>query len=237
MGERSRAYYKHYGYPTRQLFFSPQCVDAEWFASHATPARGRALRSCLGIGTEENAVLFAGKLIPLKRSIDVIEACATHGLSGTHLIVAGSGQLEGAMRERADSLGVKLHLLGFQNQTEMPGVYAAADALILPSSQETWGLVANEALACGTPIVVSDAVGCAPDLAADQTAGRTFPVADTAALSRAIKEILTSPPPPEAIAAKSNGYTVDAAVDGIERAMAAIARNGLRQRTPAQVTK
>ena len=101
--------------------------------------------------------------------------------------MAGSGELEAHVEAAAAASGVPLHLLGFRNQTEMPAAYAAADCLVLPSDgRETWGLVANEALACGRPIIVSDACGCAPDLGCDGRAGRTFPMGDTEALARAI---------------------------------------------------
>ena len=222
VGVRSRAYYENYHYPAQRLFFSPHCVDADWFASRATPESRAMFRARLGIGPEEKAVLFAGKLLPFKRPLDVVEACATNGARGAHLVVAGAGELELAMRQRADALGVMLHLLGFQNQTEMPAAYAAADVLVLPSGRETWGLVANEALACGTPIIVSDAVGCAPDLAADRVAGRVVPLGDTAVLGRTIGEVLASPPSAQAIAAKSDTYSLGAAVAGIEAALTAL---------------
>jgi glycosyltransferase involved in cell wall biosynthesis len=223
VGQRSRAYYEHYHYPARRLFFSPHCIDAAWFAARASPEAGGALRSKLGIGRQEKVVLFAGKLVPFKRPLDVVEACAAS--AGSQVIVAGSGELEPAMRQRANALGVKLHPLGFLNQSQMPAAYAAADVLVLPSTaRESWGLVANEALACGVPVVVSDAVGCAPDLAADGTAGRVAPLADTAALSRAIAEVLANPPSRSAIAAKSEAYSLGAAVDGIMGALEAVVR-------------
>jgi glycosyltransferase involved in cell wall biosynthesis len=111
-------------------------------------------------------------------------------------------------------------LLGFRNQTEMPAAYAAADCLVLPSDgRETWGLVANEALACGRPIIVSDACGCAPDLARDGRVGRTFPAGDPAALADAISALAAVPPSPSAIAALSRAYSLEAAVDGVRCAV------------------
>jgi glycosyltransferase involved in cell wall biosynthesis len=110
-------------------------------------------------------------------------------------------------------------MLGFRNQSEMPAAYAAADALVLPSDgRETWGLVANEALACGKPIVVSDAAGCAPDLAADGAAGRVFAAGDVESLAAALSDVMDHPPAAAAIAAKSAVYSVGAAADGIVRA-------------------
>jgi glycosyltransferase involved in cell wall biosynthesis len=110
-------------------------------------------------------------------------------------------------------------MLGFCNQTVMPTAYTAADVLVLPSDgRETWGLVANEALACGRPIVLSDAVGSAPDLAGDGSAGRVFPVSNVGALAHAIGDLLDSPPSSAAIAAKSAAFSVERAAEGIVRA-------------------
>ena len=215
VGERNRAYYENFGYPAKRLFHSPHCVDNEHFAAGAGPEARTALRARLGIAPHEKAVLFAGKLIDFKRPLDVIEGAAlarSHG-HPVHVIVAGSGRLEADVRARADTLHVPLHLLGFQNQTRMPAAYAAADALILPSTgRETWGLVCNESLACGTPIIVSDAVGCAPDLAGDGFIGRTFPVGNLAALADAISGTLLAPPSAEAIRKVSKRHDLSAAV-------------------------
>ena len=85
--------------------------------------------------------------------------------------------------------------MGFVNQSELPAVYASADLLVLPSdSQETWGLVVNEAMACGIPAVVSDVVGCGPDLVEAGRTGETFAFGDTAALAAAIRSVLSFDP-------------------------------------------
>lgn len=228
VGQRSRAYFEHYRYPARRLFFSPHCVDTGWFASRATRDAGRDLRSRLRIDPGEKVVLFAGKLLPIKRPLDLVEACSVDGVRGAHLLVAGSGEMEAALRSRARELSLNLHILGFQNQSQMPAVYAAADILVLPSSQETCGLVANEALACGVPIIVSNAVGCAPDLAADGAAGRVFPAGDTAALGWAIKKTLSAPPLRAAIEEKSHAYGLAAAADGVEQGLTAVIGQGRR---------
>ena len=222
VGRRSRAYYEHYRYPRERLFFSPHCVDTEWFSARATPEARVRLRSSLGISVDAKVLLFAGKLVPFKRPLDLIAAaakCRAEGRS-VEVMVAGAGELEDAMKQAARTLAVPLHLLGFQNQSEMPTAFAASDFLVLPSNgQETWGLVANEALACGRPIVVSDACGCAPDLAADGMAGRVFPMGDLGALARAVDGIIRLTPASAAIAAKSEQFGLNAAADGIEMAV------------------
>jgi glycosyltransferase involved in cell wall biosynthesis len=218
VGQRSHDYYVHYGYPTGRLFFSPHCVDTEWFGAGASAEARVQLRQQRAIAPETFLVLFAGRLLPFKRPADVVAAaaqCRAQGLS-VEMMVAGSGELEPQLKAAATAARVPLHLLGFRNQTEMPAAYAAADCLVLPSDgRETWGLVANEALACRRPIIVSHACGCAPDLGCDGRAGRTFPMGDTGALARAIVELAAAPPPSSDIAALSRTYSIESAVDGI----------------------
>jgi glycosyltransferase involved in cell wall biosynthesis len=227
VGERSRAYWARYGYPASRTFFSPHSVDAAWFANRATPQAREALRARLGIRTEAAVALFAGKLAPFKRPLDVVEAAARLRRDGAPVtvLVAGAGELAGAMADAARRAGVDLHPLGFCNQTQMPEVYAASDVLVLPSdSRETWGLVANEALACCRPVVLSDQVGAAPDLAADGDAGRVFRGGDAADLAAALGQVLTQPPSSHRIAAKSAAYSLVRAADGVEEALARVRR-------------
>jgi glycosyltransferase involved in cell wall biosynthesis len=222
VGHRSREYFESYGYPRERLFFSPHCVDTQWFRERGSADAGAALRKREGIGKEEAVVLFAGKLLPFKCPLDIVEAaaCLVEGGRPVTLMVAGSGPLEEPIRRRAAQIGVKVVLLGFRNQTEMPACYAACDVLVLPSTgRETWGLVANEALACGRPIIVSDAVGCAPDLAADGVAGRTFPLSNCRRLAEVIAAVLDEPPSPEAIQRRSHAYSIDFACEGVIKAL------------------
>jgi glycosyltransferase involved in cell wall biosynthesis len=226
VGQRSRAYYERYGYPTDRLFFSPHCVDTAWFRARATPEKRKHMRASFQIAPESMVLLFAGKLVPFKRPLDLVIAaakCPARGLR-VEIMIAGNGELAPQLERAAASSGVPLHLLGFRNQTEMPAAYAAADCLVLPSDgRETWGLVANEALACGRPIVVSSACGCAPDLARDSRVGRTFPPGDPDALADAIWQLAESPPSLPAIAALSRAYNLEAAVGGIRLAAERIA--------------
>jgi glycosyltransferase involved in cell wall biosynthesis len=227
VGQRSKAYYENYGYPADRLFFSPHCVDTEWFATQATAKRRARLRGNLKIAPEARVLLFAGKLVAFKRPLDLAAAAAATRARGTNVevMVAGDGELRSELAAAAEAAGVPLHLLGFYNQTEMPSAYAAADCLVLPSDgRETWGLVANEALACGRPIIVSDACGCGPDLAVDPAVGRRFPVGEVDVLSRAIAEITEGPPAAVAIATVSRKYSLREAASGIATALAAMQR-------------
>jgi glycosyltransferase involved in cell wall biosynthesis len=224
-GARSRDYYLHYDYPDERIFYSPHSVDTEWFRGRSNPAERAKLRSELGVAENEKLVLFAGKLVAFKRPLDVVEAAAiarSRGLAA-QVVVAGSGELEGRLRQRAGTLNVPLHYLGFKNQTDMPAVYAAADVLVLPSdARETWGLVCNEALACTTPVIVSDAAGCAPDLAADGAAGRMYPAGDCEACAHALIALFDEPPSPRAIDEVSGRHSVARAADGVMAGLSAV---------------
>ena len=227
VGKRSHEYWRHYRYPESRLFFSPHCVDNEWFAARATESAREEMRARLGIPASATVALFAGKLVPFKRPLDLIAAAKSLTMAGhdIRVLVAGAGPLAAELADAARESKVSTHVLGFVNQTRMPQVYAASDVLVLPSDgRETWGLVANEALACSRPILLADTVGAAPDLAADAVAGKVFPVGDISALSAALLSIVGSPPSPRVIAAKSKVYSLEAAADGIEAALSRLLR-------------
>lgn len=231
VGTKSRAFYDHYRYPTKRLFYSPHCVDNDWFAARATPQARAELRATCGISDDAFVLLFAGKLVPFKQPLDVIVAAANARTSGRKIevMVAGSGALEDDMRRRAAELGVPLHILGFRNQSEMPAAYAASDSLMLPSNgEETWGLVANEALACGRPIIISDACGCAPDLAADGRVGRVTPFGNVTALAHATASIMDRPPSAADIKLRSSTHSISRAVEGVLEAVEEVCRSQSR---------
>lgn len=184
VGERNRAYLRHYGVPDRKMFFSPHCVDNDAFAQAATAVPQRP--------PGRRRILFAGKLLARKHPQDMLGAAALLPRDSIEVVFAGSGELEPALRRFAGEAGLDTTFLGFVNQSGLPAVYASCDLLILPSdARETWGLVVNEAMACGTPAVVSDAVGCGPDLIEAGKTGAIFPLGDIPALSRAIVECLS----------------------------------------------
>ena len=224
VGRRSREYWLHYRYPAERMFHSPHCVDNGWFAERATAAAGRELRAAHGIGPDAKVALFAGKLVPLKRPGDIVAAAARLRPGGASpvVLVAGDGPMAGSLAEMASSAGVVLAPLGFCNQSRMPSAYAAADALVLSSEQETWGLVVNEALACGTPVVVSDAVGCAPEMAAFFGSRAVYPLGDTDALADRLRSVLAGPPSAREIARASAELSLERAADGVCEAAEAV---------------
>jgi len=96
-----------------------------------------------------------------------------------YLLMVGDGELMGECERLARESNLPVTFTGFLNQTEIVGAYVAGDCLVLPSDHgETWGLVVNEAMACGRPAIVSDQAGCASDLIRDGETGFVFPFGD-----------------------------------------------------------
>ena len=135
----------------------------------------------------------------------------------------GSGELQAELEQLAQGPPIiATRFLGFQNQTQLSPYYHAADLLVLPSlHSETWGLVVNEALHHGVPCVVSEAVGCAPDLAEPGVTGEIAATGSAESLAAAIARALPLAGRPEIrerCRAKVSGYTVEKAAQGIAQA-------------------
>ena len=219
-GERNAAFYRRYG-QLRQ-YRAPFSVDNERFqrvSAAARPARSSRL-TALGLDPARPTVVFSGKLTDQKRPLDLtraVEQCRVP----LNLLLLGAGPLRDCLSRYEQRLPVRC--VGFVNQSELPSWYAVGDILALPSGREPWGLVVNEGMACGLVPVVSDAVGCAPDLVAG--VGEVFPAGDAAALAEALAQVATSLPARRALLpARLAGFTIAETAAGYERAAAALAR-------------
>lgn len=192
IGKASRAFYRGYGKPPASLFDTPYFVDNERFASAAAEAeRAREeLRQRWCIPPDATCFLYAGKLEHKKRILDVLEAlriAVSKAPAPLHLLVVGTGELMDAATRQVQQHALPVTFAGFLNQTQIPSAYVAADCLVLASDYgETWGLVVNEAMACGRAAIVSDRVGCGPDLIASGVTGEIFAFGDVQALAEAM---------------------------------------------------
>lgn len=235
VGQANREYLAHYGVPDEHLFFAPHFVDNERFARGAEAARqsGEAAALRESWGAHPRAVIFgfAGKLVPGKRADDFLAAMARLARqdAGVRGVVIGAGPEGDALRERAKAEKLPVAFTGFVNQSALPAHYAAIDCLVVPSNSESWGLVVNEAMAAGRPVIVSDRVGCAPDLIEESQTGFSYPVGDIAGLTdrmltlrRTIRERAVELG--ASVRARIGRYTCDRAVDGTLQALDATVR-------------
>jgi glycosyltransferase involved in cell wall biosynthesis len=193
IGRASRAFYESYGFAAQRMFDAPYFVDNDRFAAAAARCETRRgdWRSRWGIPAGSACFLYAGKLEPKKRILDVLSALelATKDGAQAHLLVVGTGELHDEAAAFAAARSLPVTFAGFLNQSEIAGAYAAADALVLASDYgETWGLVVNEAMACGRPAVVSDRAGCGPDLVYPGETGELFAFGYVRALARVMQQ-------------------------------------------------
>ncbi|MFC0101747.1 glycosyltransferase [Sphingopyxis terrae] len=162
------------------------------------PGDRTAARAALGIG-DAPAIATVGALIPRKGQALVIEALPT--LPGVHYWLAGAGEEEARYRALAQRIGVadRVHLMGPVANADLPQLYRAVDAVVMPSVSEGLANAWVEALACGTPIVISDAGGAA-ELVTSPAAGRIVE-RTPAAIADAVRALLAAPAAPDAVAA------------------------------------
>jgi glycosyltransferase involved in cell wall biosynthesis len=228
VGEHSLRHFSRLGVPRSKLAFSPYCVDTKPFRiSDRDRAELRnTMRARLNLAPDDVMLLFSGKLSYRKGPDLLLKAAKALPQQTRRRIVAGflgSGDMQpelAALAQRQPSIPV--HFFGFQNQTQLSAYYHAADLLVLPSRHsETWGLVVNEALHHGLPAIVSEAVGCAPDLIVPGRTGELFETNSVQSLTEAILRGLPLAIDPcvrsncrEKIAA----YTVEKAAEGIASA-------------------
>jgi glycosyltransferase involved in cell wall biosynthesis len=191
IGALSARYFEFYGVRPERVFIAPYTVDNAFFQSRAADARAeaRAWREELGIPADDLVALYAAKLIPVKGCGDLIEAFGQRPRKNTHLVLVGDGPLRGELEALARSTGANVHFLGFVNQQRMPAAYALGDVFVLPSRFEPWGLVVNEAMNLGLPIIASDQVGAVPDLVGADN-GWVFPAGRVPSLARVLDEAL-----------------------------------------------
>jgi glycosyltransferase involved in cell wall biosynthesis len=169
IGCRNRTFLRQMGIPGDRLFHAPYSIDNADFATEVNQMLPRRPELCYqyDLAPDKPVFLFCGKLIPKKRPLQLLEAFLAAGLADqAQLLYVGAGQLRPKLEQRIQAMGLKhVHLIGFLNQSQMPLAYVLGELLCLISGPtETWGIVINEALACGRPVIVSDTVGCTPDL-------------------------------------------------------------------------
>ena len=147
-----------------------------------------------------------------------------------YLVFIGDGDQRQSLEGRARAMPWNsIKFLGFKNQTELPGFYDLCDVLVLPSAFEPWGLVINEVMNAGRVVVVSDQVGCGPDLVKPGYNGYIFPAGDIDALRRTLADLVSAPELCRCMGARSLeiigrwGFTED--LQGLQQALACLEKS------------
>ncbi len=184
-GQRHVEYLVELGMPRDRIFTGYDVVDNAYFARRAAEIRNSKFEIRKEHGLPENYFLASARFIEKKNLPMLIRAYAAYrqkseasGNPPWDVVLLGDGPLREALNSQLSTLNLHKHvrLPGFKQYDELPVYYALAKAFVHASTTEQWGLVVNEAIASGLPVIVSNRCGCVPELV--QGNGFTFEPTD-----------------------------------------------------------
>lgn len=192
IGTCNKEFYLKFGVQPERIFFCPYTVDNDFFRNRIHEVKDDVRRR-LGLPIDRIIFLGIGSMIPRKGIHDLLAAYGQMRRNHEAAVVwVGEGTERAQLESQRNSLptNAKVIFTGFKNQTELPDYYAAADVFILPSYEETWGLVINEAMNFSLPIVTTDRVAGAIDLVVPSTNGFFYRAGDVKQLTGILESLL-----------------------------------------------
>ena len=197
-GSLSRHHLLSLGAQDDGVFLFPNSPDVEALEARARAARPKRdeIRRSLGVPPEGPVALFVGRFVEKKGLRLLLPAFrrALERVPDARLLLVGDGPMASEVRSLAATVGERVVLAGFAQPDRVHEAYVAADVLAIPSLDEPWGVVVNEAMACGVPVIASNAVGAAPDMIRDGETGWVVPGGDEIALANALSAALSDLP-------------------------------------------
>ena len=232
-GTAAAEYARQMGVFSEHIFIAPNAVDNELFASRADNARRNAPRIRAELNLPARYFLFSGRLVKSKGVFELWEAYGSLNenlRSQFGLVFAGDGPLRSELESIAKSICPgTLRFAGFKQRDELASYYGLADCLVFPTHSDPWGLVVNEAMACGLPVICGQAAGCAADLV--KSNGRLIDSRNVDQLVHAMKEVASDAELRRQMSRESlkiiSNYSPDICAAGI--AEAALASNPTRR--------
>jgi glycosyltransferase involved in cell wall biosynthesis len=225
-GKASFEYLKTLGCVEASILTAPNAVDNTLFAAQAKGTLRHATGFRDQLKLPSRFILFVGRLVPEKGIFDLLEAYAK--LEGdlrseVGLVFAGDGVSREELAQQAKRISPGVVCFpGFAEREDLAGLYALAECLVLPTHSDPWGLVVNEAMACGLPIIVSSVAGCSADLVDGGWNGYIVPPRDSEKLSAAIKCVVRRPELRQWMSAHSleriRSYSPEACAEGLAAA-------------------
>jgi glycosyltransferase involved in cell wall biosynthesis len=197
IGTRNKQFYLAHGVNEASLFSVPCAVDNDFFANvSASSKERRSAKEALQLPVDKPLVLFVSKLMSRKRPMDLLIAFHNVRKAGidASLAFVGSGQQERDLKEYVRQQELPdVHFFGFRNQSELPKFYSVADVFVLPSESEPWGLVINEVMCSGIPVIASNEIGAVEDLVRHGENGFTYDAGDIDTLTKHLSQVLGAP--------------------------------------------
>ena len=192
-GQSARRYLRAHGIDEGDIFAAHNAVDNNLFSREALVARQNTNEHRRALALPDRYFLFVGRLVRQKGVFELLAAYAslnTQIREQIGMVFVGDGSERRQLEHEAASISPGLiKFAGFVHREQLAKYYALADMLVLPTYTDTWGLVVNEAMACGLPVIVSRAAGCAEDLVQEGWNGLLVSSRDVASLSAAMKTL------------------------------------------------
>ena len=190
-GTAAGEYVRQMGVSPEHIFVSPNAVDNELFASRAQDAQRNAACVRDELKLPKRYFLSVGRLVRSKGVFELLDAYSSLSenlRSRVGLVFAGDGPLRPELERVAKSIGpATIRFVGFVQRDELASYYGLADCLVFPTHSDPWGLVVNEAMACGLPLICGQSAGCAADLV--KANGRLIDSRNVEQLAYAIQEL------------------------------------------------
>ena len=196
-GRSSMEYLKGYGIKQAGIHLAPNAVDTDFFSPRADCARAQSARVRDELRLPTRFFLFVGRFVPEKGVFDLLEAYGTLAAqlrTEVGLVLVGDGPIRSELCKMAAAIHPgSVHFAGFAQRELLPGYYGLADAFVFPTHSDTWGLVVNEAMACGLPVIATSVAGCTADLVEDNRNGFVIPARNVGSLSAAMDRLASDP--------------------------------------------
>jgi glycosyltransferase involved in cell wall biosynthesis len=192
-GKSSIEYLRSYGVPAEMIHTAPNAVDTQFYAQQSEIIRRDEAMHRAAMHLPARFFLFVGRIVPQKGVFDLLGAYGAltpEIRENVGLVFVGDGPARSALLRQAMAISPgSIHLAGFAQREHLAAYYALADVLVFPTHTDPWGLVVNEAMACGLPVISSSAAGCVADLVDNGWNGRVFSAGDVSQLARAMDEL------------------------------------------------
>jgi glycosyltransferase involved in cell wall biosynthesis len=223
-GKSALDYLEQMGVPAESIFIARNAVDINLFSEIGRKSRAEAARARTQMALPARYFLFVGRLVREKGVLDLLAAyrqLPANLREQIGLVFAGDGPLRAELELLArDVYPGMIHFAGFVDRNDLALYYGLAECLVFPTYTDTWGLVVNEAMACGLPVICTNVAGCAAELV--QSNGRVVDPGSDSQLSQAMIEIACDPALREGMSAESETmileYSPDAWASGMVRA-------------------
>jgi len=177
------------------MFLGPYSVNNDYFLEQSRKWKAKKTETKKEINISANLpiILYAGKIISIKRPFDLLKAFEKSQEKAA-LVFVGEGAERKTLEDyRAEKNIKNVYFLGFRNQSELSKYYAIADIFVLPSKKEKWGLVINEAMCFGLPVITTGGVAASVDLVRQEKNGFVYSWGDVRTLSKYLENLLSRP--------------------------------------------